>query len=137
MVSAAWYSPLLFGKPWMELRGVDPATAKIAGWKVLVEQVRELVVAYVLARFVTRLRIESWKSALSLGFWVWVGFPVQMLVGANLWDDKSWMLSLIHAGDWFTKMLMMTLILSKCSRIPKSLAFRELHPSGAPGSTSN
>ena len=116
VVSAVWYSPFLFGKPWMELRGVDPAAAaelKMPAWKTLVEAVRELTIAYVLSRFVRDLGIVDWKRALSLGFWVWIGFPVVMLVGASLWDNKPWMLSLIHAGDWLTKMLVMAVILTK------------------------
>ena len=56
--------------------------------------------------------IVDWKSALSLGFWVWIGFPVSMLVGASLWDNKSWMLTVIHAGDWFVKMLLMSVIVA-------------------------
>jgi len=35
-----------------------------------------------------------------------------MLVGASLWDNKSWMLTVIHAGDWFVKMLLMSVIVA-------------------------
>ena len=114
VVSSVWYSPFLFGKQWMELRGVNPgaiADTKMPAWKMLVELVRELVVAYVLARFVVLVGVVDWKSALSLGFWVWIGFPVAMLVGASLWDNKPWMLTAIHAGDWLVKMLLMAVIL--------------------------
>jgi len=111
LVSAVWYSPLLFGKQWMELSGAIPG-ATIPAWKPLLDLIREFVVVYVLARFVSRLGIVDWKGALSLGFWVWLGFPVQMLVGASLWDNKPWMLDLIHAGDWLMKMLLESLVLA-------------------------
>ena len=110
MVSSVWYSPFLFGKQWMELRGVNPgaiADPRLPAWKMLVERVRELVVAYVLARFVVLVGGVDWKGALSLGFW---GFPVAMLVGASLWDKKPWMLTCIHASDWLVKMLVMAVI---------------------------
>ena len=120
VVSSVWYSPFLFGKQWMELRDVNPATiadSKVPLSKVFVELVRELLVAYVLARFVTRMGITDRIGALHLGFWVWLGFPVAMLVGASLWDNKPWMLTTIHAGDWLIKMLLMAAILSEWHRV--------------------
>jgi hypothetical protein len=119
-VSSIWYSPLLFGKQAMELNGANragTADTAIQAWKSLIDIVREFVVVYVLARFVSGLGIVDWKSALRVGFWVWLGFPVQMLVGASLWDNKPWALDLIHAGDWLMKMLLMALILAKWPRV--------------------
>jgi len=119
-VSAIWYSPLLFGKQWMALRSLNSvgvADAAMPAWKIGFDLVRELVVIYVLARLVNGLGIVDWKGALSLGFWLWLGFPVEMLVGASLWDNKPWTLDLIHAGDWLAKMLLMALILAKSPRV--------------------
>ena len=113
-VSSIWYSPLLFGKLWRELNGANPAgpaNTTIHAWKILIDLVREFVVIYVLARLISGLGIINWRAALNLGFWVWLGFPVQMLVGASLWDNKPWELSLIHGGDWFTKMLVMASVI--------------------------
>jgi Protein of unknown function (DUF1761) len=120
VVSSVWYSPFLFGKQWRELSGMNPAAAAnatIPAGKMLIDLVREFVVIYVLARLVDDLRIMDWQGALRLGFWVWLGFPVQMLVGASLWDNKPWLLDLIHGGDWLMKMLVITLILAKWPRV--------------------
>src|ERR1700693_1028934 len=120
VVSTIWYSPLLFGKQWVILRSQwmhiapDP---HIASWKPLAELARETIVAYVLSRLVEQQSIDLLRSALSLGFWVWLGFPVTMLVGASLWDNKPWALSLIHGGDWFTKMLVMTAVIMLTRRL--------------------
>ena len=119
-VSSIWYSPLLFGKQWMALRSLNSvgvADAAMPPWKIVVDLVRELVVVYVLARLVDGLGIVDWKGALKLGFWVWLGFPVQMLVGASLWDNKPWTLDLIHAGDWLMKTLLILLILARWPRV--------------------
>lgn len=112
VVSSVWYSPFLFGKAWMELSGVG-AGAAMPIWKPLVDLVREAIVIYVLAMLISRLEIVEVKAALSLGFWVWIGFPVQMLVGASLWDHKPWLLDAIHAGDWLIKLLLEAFILAK------------------------
>ncbi len=120
VVSSVWYNPLLFGKQWMELSGIKRAgvgNTTLPAWKFSIDLVRELVVVYVLARFVNKLRILDWKGAASLGFWMWLGFPVQMLVGASLWDNKPWTLDLIHAGDWLLKMVVTALILAKWPRV--------------------
>jgi hypothetical protein len=120
LISSVWYSPFLFGKEWMELSRISSTATgntAIPGWKMLIDLVREFVVIYVLARLITGLRIIDWKGAVKLGFWVWLGFPVQMLVGASLWDNKPWMLDLIHAGDWLMKMFVIALILAKWPRV--------------------
>lgn len=120
VVSSVWYSPFLFGKEWMELSRISSAASgntAIPGWKMLIDLVREFVVIYVLARLINGLRIIDWKGAVKLGFWVWLGFPVQMLMGASLWDNKPWMLDLIHGGDWLMKMLVIALILAKWPRV--------------------
>ena len=120
VVSSVWYSPFLFGKEWMELSRIGSAASgntPIPGWKMLIDLVREFVVIYVLARLINGLRIIDWKGAVKLGFWVWLGFPVQMLIGASLWDNKPWMLDLIHGGDWLMKMLVIALILAKWPRV--------------------
>jgi uncharacterized protein DUF1761 len=113
VVSSVWYSPFLFGRQWMALRDVSPGAVSdtaMPAWKVLVEVIREVVVASVLARFVVLAGVVDWKGALSVGFWMWLGFPVAMLVGASLWDNKPWMLSAIHGGDWLVKMLVMAVV---------------------------
>jgi hypothetical protein len=120
VVSTIWYSPLLFGKQWVALRSQwmrivpDP---HIASWKPWVELARETIVAYVFSRLFKQQAIDSLKGALSLGFWVWLGFPVTMMVGASLWDHKPWVLGLIHGGDWFTKMLVMAAVIMFTRRL--------------------
>src|SRR2546427_1625818 len=62
-----WYSPLLFFKPWMRLRGLDPvaamAGAKMPAGKILGQLVWGIILAYGVAGFVTLLRIRSWIYA--------------------------------------------------------------------------
>ena len=119
-ISGIWYSPMLFGKQWVALRSEALHVAPdphIASWKPIVEVIREIVVAYVITRLVSQLKVTRLSSALSLGFWVWMGFPVSMLVGASLWDNKPWALSLIHGGDWLTKMLVMSTVIMFTRRV--------------------
>jgi len=111
-----WYSPLLFYKPWMRLRGLDPvaamAGAKMPTGKLLVELARCLVLAYVIARFVALLGITSWMAAVHFGLLLWIGFPVILLTGSVLWDNVPWRVAAIHGGDWLVKMLVIPIIVT-------------------------
>jgi uncharacterized protein DUF1761 len=111
-----WYSPLLFFKPWMRLRGLDPdaamAGAKIPGGRLLIEFVRCIVLAYVIARLVALLGVSSWLGAVHFGLSVWIGFPVVLLTGSVIWDNVPWKVAAIHAGDWLVKLLVLPIILS-------------------------
>src|SRR2546428_1833728 len=111
-----WYSPLLFFKPWMRLRGMDPvaamAGAKMPGGKLLIGLARCLVLAYVIARFVALLGITSWLGAVHFGLFFWIGFPVILLTGSVLWVNLPSYVAAIHAGDWLVKMLVIPIIVS-------------------------
>jgi hypothetical protein len=111
-----WYSPLLFLKPWLRLRGMDPvaamAGAKMPAGKLLVELARCLVLAYVIACLVALLSPGSWMGAVRLGLFLWIGFPVILLTGSVLWDDVPWKLAAIHAGDWLVKLLVIPIVVT-------------------------
>ena len=111
-----WYGPLLFFKPWMRLRGMDPAAAmagaKMPAGKLLIELVRCLVLAYVIARFMALLGVSGWMGAVHLGLFLWIGFPVILLTGSVLWENVPWKVAAIHAGDWLVKLLVIPIIVS-------------------------
>jgi Protein of unknown function (DUF1761) len=111
-----WYSPLLFYKRWMRLRGLDPAAAmagaKMPVAKLVIEFARCVVLACVVARFVALLGVGSWLVAVHFGLALWIGFPVILLTGSVLWDDVPWRLAAIHAGDWLVKLLVIPVIVS-------------------------
>jgi hypothetical protein len=111
-----WYSPLLFYKPWMRLRGMDPvaamAGATMPAGKLVVELARCLLLAYVIARFVALLGIHSWMGAVHFGFLLWIGFPLILLTGSVLWENVPWKVAAIHAGDWLVKLLVIPIIVT-------------------------
>jgi hypothetical protein len=115
--SAVWY--IVLSHQYFELRGIDPndsAATAMPAWQILVLLVRHLVLAIVLAYLIIRLGIVGWKSALQLGFLLWVGFPVVLLAGAVANDNVPLALAAIHAGDWLVKLLVMAVILGVWQR---------------------
>src|SRR5438034_5423746 len=111
-----WYSPLLFYKPWMRLRGMDPvaamAGAKMPGGKLVIELARCLVLAYIIARFVALLGVTSWMNAVHFGFFLWIGFPGSLLTGSVLCVNITGKVAAIHAGAWLVKLLVIPIIVS-------------------------
>jgi hypothetical protein len=97
IASSVWYSPLIFGRQFLELSGFSAAPSPSAA-KALCELFRTFVLAYVVARLVLRLNILNWKGALQLGLWLWIGFPVVLLTGSMLWQNVPWQLAAIHSG---------------------------------------
>ena len=110
---ALWYSPLLFGKAWMELSGIDPATANAVPpvWVLVAEFVRELVIAAVLAYFIVKAGVVDWTGGLKLACLVWIGFYAAIYTGAVIHEGMPLKLYVIHAGDGLVKILLMAAIL--------------------------
>ena len=111
-----WYSPLLFYKPWMRARGMDPAVAmagaKMPTGKLVIELVRCFVLAYIVAHFVAALGITNWLGAVHFGIFLWIGLPVILLVGSILWENTPVKVAAIHAGDWLVKLLVIPIIVT-------------------------
>jgi hypothetical protein len=111
VVGAVWYSPLLFARAYMQVRGMNPDTMadmRPRPRELLGELLKNLVVAVVLAHFVVRLGVVGLIGALQLGLWVWVGFQAMLLMGAVLHERMPWKLYAIHVGDALVKTLVMT-----------------------------
>jgi hypothetical protein len=108
VASGLWYSPLLLGTQYVQVRGAD--AGDMTPGEILVELVRTLVVAYVFARFVVLLGVQDWKRAVRLGLLVWIGFPTMILLGSVAHENVPLLLAAIHAGDWLVKSLILTVV---------------------------
>jgi hypothetical protein len=115
VMGGLWYSPLLFGKAWLKLRGMDSAEAagtKMGPPEILAEFIRGLIVAVVLAGFVVHLGVVNWLGAIYLGLAVWIGFQATSIEGSVIHEHYPVKLYAIHTGDALTKTLVMAVILS-------------------------
>ncbi len=80
--------------------------------KILIELVRTFVVALVIAYAVGLLNLLYINQAILLAFWLWIGFPVVLLVGSVIHEHFPAQLAVIHAGDWLAKLLIFAIILT-------------------------
>jgi hypothetical protein len=116
VIGWAWYSPLLFVKPWMRLRGMDPDAVLKGGmqmpWGIMaIEFVTTLIMAFFIAEFAAWVGAMSLEGGLVLGFWIWLGFFATTMLGPVLWEKVPLKLYAITAGRWFVSILVMAAII--------------------------
>ena len=110
-----WYGPF-FGKPWMKLMNFDknsmksmklsPVTAMILGFLTY------LVIAYVLAGFISILNSATIVEGMKIAFWIWLGFIATTTLGSFLWEGKSIKLYLLNNTYNLLNLLVMSAILT-------------------------
>jgi len=113
-LGALWYGPL-FGRQWKALMGftdesmrsmqMTPAKSMTLG------ALTTLVMAYVLAHFVSLAGATSVTAGMTLAFWLWLGFFATTQMGDVLWNNKPWKLYLLNASYYLVELLLMAGIL--------------------------
>ena len=113
VVGGLWYSPLLFGKTYMVLRGMDPNSATemvMPAGEIIGEFARWLVLAFIVAHLMVRLGISDVAGALVFGGWMWLAIYTALL-GSVVHEAYPWRLYAIHAGDGLAKLALICAIL--------------------------
>ena len=79
---------------------------------IMAEFVRTFVLGLVIAYSVNLLGLTQWYQSVVLTFWLWVAFPVVLLVGSVIHENYSKQLAAIHAIDWLVKLLIFAIVLT-------------------------
>jgi len=93
-----WYSPLLFGKPWMKLRGIDEDNQPEARCGYVVSMTGAVVLGLALLMFYRLMGIESPGAAAAVALMAWIGFVLPAKSLDTAWGGGSWKLFAIDAG---------------------------------------
>jgi Protein of unknown function (DUF1761) len=111
VLSFVWY--MVFGG---RLAALSPAyaadTARASGTAAVLELLRSLVLAAVVAVLAAEVGADTWLEGAGLGLLAWVGFPLVLLTGSVLHERYPWRLAAIHLGDWLLKLLLVAAIVS-------------------------
>lgn len=82
-------------------------------WQVpVVEVVRALILATVVAGVAALAEVDTWIGGVILGLVLWIGFPLVLWTGAMFHERTPLKLAAIHAGDWLVKLLAIGLIVA-------------------------
>lgn len=100
VLGALWYSPVMFGKAWMELNGItDAVMTEASPLKMyLTPLVAYLIACYVLAHAVAYAGAKTAATGALVGFWNWLGFVAAVTFVADSLSNKPLSLWLINAG---------------------------------------
>jgi len=106
-IGAVWYQPL-FGKRWGKLMKVpEGATADGMTQALIVGFVGDLIMAYVLARFVAHYGDAGIGGGLLVAFMAWLGFVATLMAGQIYYEKKPMELIAINAGYQLVGLLVM------------------------------
>lgn len=97
LLGAVWYSPLMFGKWWMEIMGVAHLTKeelqrmqKAMTPFYAVQVLLTLVSTYVLAMLVHYLSMANVGfHAYGVAGWIWLGFIAPTQIAAVIWGNTK------------------------------------------------
>jgi hypothetical protein len=100
VISTVYYSVFA-----AQLGTADDGEARPPLWKIGVELLRSLIVATVLAGYLSAMGIADLPRALLLAVSAWVAFPVVLLAGSVIWERVPARRAALHAGDWLLKLV--------------------------------
>lgn len=110
-----WYNPKVFGGMWMRLANLSPEAMergkKLMPFHALIGLVGALVMAYVLTHFGIAWGVFDWIGAIELGFWVWLGFQVPVLLSPTLSEMKPWKLFFLNAAYQLVATVLVAVVL--------------------------
>ena len=95
-IGMIWYSPLLFGKIWMELSGLSET--KLTPRDLGAAFCSSLIVAYVLACVVLLAGARTLLDGAVVGIMAEVGFVATLLLGDMIFEKKPLKLFLVRNG---------------------------------------
>ena len=100
-LGAAWYSPVLFAKPWMAALSINPGHSKKGLAMGMVSSfVGDVVVTFVLLHFVLWSGAGSVGRGAFVGFICWLGFFAAIQFPQGVYESRPYRLFAINGGYW-------------------------------------
>lgn len=119
ILGSLWYSPVLFGKPWMRYMGWGNKTAqeieamKQGVWKSYLGMfIGAFIMAYVFAHILAFAGSASILDGIQGAFWVWLGFIATISLSAVLFEGKPKGLYALNVGYYLVSLIIMSIILT-------------------------
>ena len=113
---ALWYSPVLFGKPWMALVGLTEekiVSAKKDAWKSYITSLAAaLLISYGIARLEMYLNVLTFVGGLHVGFWSWLCFVLTTAATNGSFAGRPVKLLFIDSGYHLYGFLVIGVILA-------------------------
>jgi hypothetical protein len=112
-VGFAWYSPILFLKPWLQLTGVSLDKMRADTPKsAAIDALASLVMAFALANIIGASGITDWLNGALAGFWVWPAFQAMLLITLWGYENRPLKLIAINLGNNLIALVLMGALLA-------------------------
>lgn len=100
VLGSIWYSPILFARPWMRLVGKTEADLKEGGRGriYLTAFGANLVMAFVLAQFISLANAKTLLDGAKVGLWAGLGFVAPASLIEYLFESRNLKLYWINSG---------------------------------------
>lgn len=114
ILGGAWYSPVLFAKPWMALVGFqrDESKRKAMVGGMIASLIGDLLVAFVLAHVIAWSGADSVGWGLLIGFIMWLGFFAAPHFPQGIYESRPFKLFAINSGYWLVGLLVIGVLLA-------------------------
>jgi len=107
LLGAAWYSPVLFAKPWMAMIGANLASktpaeirkGMVAG--MLASFLGDLALSFILWHFVAWSGSTTFFHGAFVGSLCWLGFFIAPNLAQGIYEGRPLKLFAINNGYWF------------------------------------
>jgi Protein of unknown function (DUF1761) len=110
---AIWYGAL--GKAWQRAQGKDPESCKAQKMPLapmVVSLLTAIIMSAVLYQLLTNLGVLGVEPAALAGLTIGVGFLATSILVNNMFQQKSFVLTVIDAGHWVLAVVVEAVVLS-------------------------
>jgi hypothetical protein len=114
VLGAAWYSPVLFAKPWMAALGIKPDPTKKKGLLpgMIASLVGDFILAFVLDHLILWANAGTVHGGAFVGFLVWLGFFAAPNFPQGIYENRPFRLFAINNGYWLVGLIMVGILMA-------------------------
>lgn len=108
ILGAAWFSPVLFAKPWMSLLGMKKTEGRRPGMLLAMTAalICDVVIAFMLAHLIMWANATSFAWGAIIGVIAWVGFIAAPSLPQGMFEGRPFKLFAINAGYWLVGLIL-------------------------------
>lgn len=115
VVGAVWYSPMLFGKIWMQEIGMkdgEKMGGSEMGKSYGITFLGALVMSVVVSAVIHYSGALTVTDGIMMGLWLWVGFALTLPLNDVVFGKKTWKLYFLNAMYYFVVLIINGAILA-------------------------
>lgn len=107
IIGMLWYSPIGFGKCWMEGMGFKQKDMKNESMAkpLTINIIASIVMAYSLSYLTIISNSKTTTDFIEVSFWIWLGFIATSLLNSVLWEKQHPNVYIINAGFWLVALI--------------------------------